>query len=172
MKSSYKLVIFLGVFVVVLLIAVAAVPMGASEEPVNPSMSSAEYLAMYWPEVYVQISSEDKNVLSAIPHVWEYKEIKKTDGGSGLGMTFADPQAVERYALMDVVSDLNISEAEYMQIVWPELWTDMSTATKTHLATLPNMHSTAMKGIMVGGDFSRSFSLMVTVGTTFEIDRM
>ena len=71
MKSSYKLVIFLGVFVVVLLIAVAAVPMGASEEPVNPSMSSSEYLAMYWPEVYVQLSSEDKNVLSAIPHVWE-----------------------------------------------------------------------------------------------------
>ena len=68
-------------------------------------------------------------------------------------MTFADTQAVERYALMDVVSDLNISEAEYMQIVWPELWTDMSTATKTHLATLPTMHSTAMKGIMVGGGF-------------------
>ena len=96
MKSSYKLVIFLGVFVVVLLIAVAAVPMGVSEKPVNPSMSSAEYLAMYWPEVSVQISSEDKNVLSAIPHVWAYKEITKTAGGSGLGMTFTDPHAAER----------------------------------------------------------------------------
>ena len=116
MKSSYKLVIFLGVFVVVLLIAVAAVPMGASEEPVNPSMSSAEYLAMYWPEVYVQLSSEDKNVLSAIPHVWEYKEIKKTDGGSGLGMTFADPQAVERYALMDV--KLSICRSCGLNCIW------------------------------------------------------
>ena len=140
MKSSYKLVIFLGVFVVVLLIAVAAVPMGVSEKPVNPSMSSAEYLAMYWPEVYVQLSSEDKNVLSAIPHVWEYKEIKKTDGGSGLGMTFADPQAVERYALMDVVSDINISEAEYMQIVWPELYLEMSESVREQLDNMPNMH--------------------------------
>ncbi len=140
MKQSSKIAGILGVAVVILLIAVAAVPMSASEEPANPPMSSAEYLATYWPDVYAQITSENKDMLSTLPHVWEYKEIKKTEGGHGLDMTLEDPQAKERYALMDAVSDLAISEAVYMQIVWPELYEDMSEATRESLAHTPNMH--------------------------------
>lgn len=140
MKQSYKIAGIFGVVIVILLIAVAAVPMSASEEPANPPMSSAEYLATYWPDVYAQITPENKDMLSALPHVWEYKEIKKTEGGHGLDMTLEDPQAAERYALMDAVSDLDISEAVYMQIVWPELYADMSEATREQLAHTPNMH--------------------------------
>ncbi|MDV0443090.1 hypothetical protein [Methanorbis rubei] len=140
MKQSYKIAGILGVVVVILLLAFAAVPMSASEEPANQPMSSAEYLATYWPDVYSQITPENKDILSSIPHVWEYKEIKKTEGGHGLDMTLEDPQAVERYALMDAVSDLDISEAVYMQIVWPELYADMSEANREQLAHMPNMH--------------------------------
>ncbi|MCZ0861699.1 hypothetical protein [Methanocorpusculum vombati] len=140
MKQSYKIAGILGVAVVVLLIAVAAVPMSASEEPANPPMSSAEYLATYWPDVYAQITPENKDILSALPHVWEYKEIKETEGGHGLDMTLEDPQAAERYALMDAVSDLAVSEAVYMQIVWPELYADMSEAARESLVHTPNMH--------------------------------
>lgn len=126
MKQSSKIAGIFGVAVAVLLIAAAAVPMSASEAPANPPMSSAEYLAVYWPDVYAQITPENKDMLSALPHVWEYKEIKKTEGGHGLSMTLEDPQAAERYALMDAVSDLDISEAAvYMQIVGPELYADM-----------------------------------------------
>lgn len=156
MKQSYKIAGILGVAVVVLLIAVAAVPMSASEEPANPSMSSAEYLATYWPDVYVQITPENKDMLSALPHVWEYKEIKKTEGGHGLDMTLEDPQAAERYALMDAVSDLAISEAVYMQIVWPELYADMSEAAREQLVHIPNMHrpkeTAASQPVVVSGE--------------------
>lgn len=140
MKQSSKIAGIFGVAVAVLLIAAAAVPMSASEAPANPPMSSAEYLAVYWPDVYAQITPENKDMLSALPHVWEYKEIKKTEGGHGLSMTLEDPQAAERYALMDAVSDLDISEAVYMQNVWPELYADMSEATRENLAHTPNMH--------------------------------
>ena len=140
MKQSSKIAGIFGSAVVVLLLAAAAVPMSASEEPANPPMSSAEYLATYWPDVYVQITPENKDMLSALPHVWEYKEIKKTEGGHGLAMTLEDPQAAERYTLMDAVSDLAVSEAVHMQIVWPELYADMSEATRENLAHTPNMH--------------------------------
>ncbi len=156
MKQSYKIAGILGVAVVVLLIAVAAVPMSASEEPANPPMSSAEYLATYWPDVYAQITSENKDILSAIPHVWEYKEIKKNEGSHALDMTYEDPQAKERYALMDAVSDLDITEAVYMQIVWPELYADMSEATREQLARTPNMHhpkeTAASQPVVVSGE--------------------
>ena len=131
-------------------------------------ITSAQYIQTIWPEVYQKISFEDKEKLTTIDHIWEMESGTVVDGKT-VALTSFRP---ERLIVMDAIENLEITEAEYIQIVWPELWTDMSTATKTHLATLPNMHSTAMKGIMVGGDFSRSSSLMVTVGTTFEIDRM
>lgn len=108
MKQSYKIAGILGVAVVVLLLAVAAVPMSASEEPANSPMSLAGYLSTYWSDVYAQITSGNKGLLFSTPHVWEYKEIMKTEGVHGLDMTLEDPQAAERYALMDVVILLSV----------------------------------------------------------------
>jgi hypothetical protein len=87
MKESSKIAGILGAAVVVLLLAAAAVPMSALEAPAHSPMSSAEYLAAYWPDVYAQITPENKDMLSALPHVGEYKAIKKTEGGHGLDMT-------------------------------------------------------------------------------------
>ncbi len=137
MKTSYKIAGLVCAAVVILLIA-AVVPMSASQESGSPPMSSAEYLETVWPDVYSMISSEHKEVLSGIPHVWEYKEITTTAGGHGIDMTLEDREAAERYAIMDAIADLDITEAVYMQLVWPELYLDMDESTRQQLASLPS----------------------------------
>ncbi|WP_338093513.1 hypothetical protein [Methanorbis furvi] len=131
-------------------------------------MTSGQYIQTVWPEVYQKISPADKAKLATVDQVWEMESGTVIDGKT-MALTSFRP---ERLAVMDAVENLEITEAEYMQIVWPELWADMSAETKAHLANLPNMHSAATKIALSGQVSALSSSLMVDVDTTFTIDRM
>ncbi|MCZ0861698.1 hypothetical protein [Methanocorpusculum vombati] len=85
------------------------------------------------------VSSEHKEMLAKFSHVWERVPLDGTEGGQGIGLTLDDPQGPERFALQDAVEKLDISEAEYMQIVNPELYLDMGDDTRKSLARMPNM---------------------------------
>lgn len=168
----------------VLLLLFAAVPATADVQVYNPvqdqaraalidqisgtEMTTDQYIQTVWPEVYQKISPAGKAKLAAVDQVWEM-ESGTIVGGKTVALTSFRP---ERFALQDAVENLDITEAEYMQIVWPELWADMSAETKAHLANLPNMHSAATKAVLSEQASARSSSLVVDVHTTFTIDRM
>ena len=109
------------------------------EELNGTKMTSAAFLERVWPDVYSMISPEDQKNLTGFSHVWELVDLDVTDGGRGIGLTLNDPQGPERFAILGAVEKLDISEAEFMQIVWPELYLDMDDSTRENLAHLPNM---------------------------------
>ena len=55
------------------------------EELNRTAMTSATFLEMLWPEVYVMITPENKEKLSEIFHVWEPVPLDITEGGHGDG---------------------------------------------------------------------------------------
>ncbi|MCZ0859889.1 hypothetical protein O0S10_01440 [Methanocorpusculum sp. MG] len=178
-----KIVLVLSCAVVFLLLFAVA-PAAADAQTYNPlqdqartalidqisgtEMTSAQYIQTVWPEVYQKISPVEKAKLSAVDQVWEM-ESGTIVGGKTVALTSFRP---ERLVVMDAVENLEITEAEYMQIVWPELWADMSTETKAHLANLPNMHSAATKITLVSTSRSIYQNLFVNPRTDFSSDRM
>ncbi len=169
---------------VVLLLLFVATPVAADVQAYNPlqdqarsvlidqlngtKMTSAEYIQTVWPEVYQKISVADKEKLASIQQVWKMESGTVVDGKTVALSSFRP----ERLAVMDAVKNLDITEAEYMQIVWPELYEDMSGETRVHLANTPNIHSVTTKAALSEQAPTRSSSLTVTVGTTFTVDRM
>ncbi len=109
------------------------------EELNGTTMTSAAFLERVWPDVYPMISPENQKNLAGFSHVWELVDLDVTDGGRGIGLTLNDPQGPERFAILGAVEKLDISEAEFMQIVWPELYLDMDDSTRENLAHMPNM---------------------------------
>ena len=157
-----KLMAIAIAFIILLFMAVS--PVSADVQTYNPvkeqertvlieqihgtDLMADQYLQTVWPEIYQKISSVDKAKLASINKVWELKDLNTTPGGTGIFLTLNDPQAAERFALMDAVENLDISEAEYMQIVWPELYADLDDNIRSQLAVTPNQRQSSSDSII------------------------
>ena len=85
-------------------------------------MTTAEYLETVWPQVYAKVSQEKREHLATFSHVWELKPLH--ENGTGLGFGLTDKWGPERFALMDAIRNLAITEGEYQAIAQTELYLD------------------------------------------------
>lgn len=89
--------------------------------------------------MYVKISQEDKIRLSNYTHIWELKEFGQNENEVGLGFTINDLWGPERFALMDAIETLEITEGEYQAICQTELYLASPNETKKMLSGMIRM---------------------------------
>lgn len=97
------------------------------------ALTSAEYLEKVWPQVYAKVSEVNRRNLENFSHVWELKPLH--ENGTGLGFGLTDAWGPERFALMDAVEGLAITEGEYQAITQTELYLDASESGKKMLSS-------------------------------------
>ncbi|HJK77918.1 MAG TPA: hypothetical protein O0Y06_05410 [Methanocorpusculum sp.] len=100
------------------------------------AMTSAKFLEKVWPDVYAKVSPEHKEKLANFTHIWELKELDRTDHGAGFGLTINEAIGRERFALMDAIDKLEITEGEYQAITQPELYLNISEETRKMLSSM------------------------------------
>lgn len=100
-------------------------------------MTTAVYLETVWPQVYAKVSPENRKILAAFTHVWELKPLH--ENGIGLGFGITDKWGPERFALMDAVRDLAITEGEYQAITQTELYLDAPESGRKMLSEMIRM---------------------------------
>ncbi|MDV0441123.1 hypothetical protein McpAg1_03020 [Methanocorpusculaceae archaeon Ag1] len=133
-------------------------------------MTTAEYLEKIWPQVYAKISPEHKEKLAAFTHIWELKELDRTDGGTGIGFTLNEAIGRERFALMDAIEKLEITEGEYQAIAQTEIYLDLSEDLRKHLSGMVRAQRGPDVGVRGGASITEGetqwFSKNVTANVT------
>ncbi|MCZ0861693.1 MAG: hypothetical protein O0W99_02320 [Methanocorpusculum sp.] len=105
-------------------------------------ITTEQYLAIVWPEIYKKMDSTDKTKLSTIYKVWNMTEGERTAESLLITSTHDGPiRAAERNVLIDVLDGLDITYGEFMQIVWPELYATMPDDMRQSMMTTPRPKS-------------------------------
>ena len=138
------------------------------------AMTTAEYLEKVWPQVYAKISPEQRDMLANFTHIWELKELDRAKGGPthGTGYGFSINEAVgrERFALMDAIESLDITEGEYQAIVQTEMYLDFPEDLRKHFSSVIRAQRGPNAGVRGGASITegetRWFSKNVTANVT------
>lgn len=134
-------------------------------------MTAAAYLEIVWPQVYAKVSSEHKEKFANFTHIWELKELDRTAGGTGFCLTINEAIGRERFALMDAIEKLEITEGEYQAITQPELYLDISEETRKMLNSMVRALRGPDAGVRGGASIAEGetqwfFSKNVTANVT------
>lgn len=140
------------------------------EQYTGTEMTTAEYLESVWPQVYAKVSSEHKEKLANFTHIWEFNDLDRTDHGTGFGLTINEAIGRERFALMDAIEKLEITEGEYQAITQPELYLDISEETRKMLSSMVRAQRGPDTGVRGGASITDGetqwFSKNVTTNVT------
>lgn len=134
------------------------------------AMTTAAYLEMVWPQVYAKISLEQREKLANITHIWELKELDRTGGGTGYGFSINEAVGRERFALMDAIEALDITEGEYQAIVQTEMYLDFPEDLRKHFSSVIRAQRDPQAGVRGGASITEGetqwFSKNVTANVT------
>ena len=135
-------------------------------------MTSDEYLEVVWPQVYTKISPEDREILTGFTHIWELQELDRTGQGTGFGLTINEAIGRERFALMDAIEELEITEGEYQGITQPELFLDLSEETRKILSSMVRAQRGSGSGIRSGTSISEGETHWFSKNVTSNVTRL
>ncbi len=134
------------------------------------TMTTAEYLEKVWPQVYAKISPEQKDLLANFTHIWELKELDRTGGGTGYGFSINEAVGRERFALMNAIETLDITEGEYQAIAQTEMYLDFPEDLRKHFSSVVRAQRGPDSGVRGGASITEGetqwFSKNITANVT------
>ncbi len=135
-------------------------------------MTTAEYLENVWPQVYAKISPEHKKTLANFTHIWEFKELDRTDHGTGIGFTINEAIGRERFALMDAIEKLDITEGEYQAIAQTEIYLDLSEDLRKHFSGMVRAQRGPYAGVRGGASITEGETQWFSKNVTAHVTRL